>query len=1180
MLCVVFLLVLFTFGALCRLGRSDPEAAVIDFTALFEIAAAGILLTSFCAILLLEASKFGLVALIVCMLFCCASFLGLRRRSIIANISAIRLRLQPDLPKATMLLVLLGAVVLRFPPSNYFAGGQDQGIYVNMGNHFALNGEVFVHDDMPQLLHSNERLSEFYRKHTYSGLDKRDEIPFARELLPGLYFDHENSSIFVPQFYHLHPLWLAISHLLFGEANTTLILLPFSLLCIVSVYLLAKTLTGSSAVGLISAAMLAANPAHSYFAKFPVSETVAGAFVLIAFYFFARAHEKNSYYLTLSALAFGAAFFTRISGFMILCCILPGLALRICQLSGARARSLLFFALGLVALFAWSFYHGLKFSFPYSRHIYYENLKITGDIYTAGILFVTACTLIPVFAFGAGHFVQGTLRKTWHFLASHRSAIAAGVLLLLGGCIGYKGYQLGFTETYLHHPYFGKRWHLAAKGFESLFRYNPVVLARFLTPLGTLFFVVGLYAFLKRSFYSRSYLLPTGLMLALLLFHTLRNFVAGNYYYYTRYLCSELLPLAIICSAFGFWMIVRKVPHAARVLITVLFLAGTLIPSTVRALGHVGESDLDGFYQSLAELNRMMPDDAVVVLDSRGMPYEIVALPLILSFNRRVMIYRFDELLRAHHMNQAFGSLSEQGVPVYMISAQTGWTKMPFFEHIHRAVAPQKRLQLTKGQTFPSWKYSKQPPALRLHLYRFNKQAEHAAIKREPRLDDRIMVGAHYYLWHPEHFISGEYTRAKLLPPQEPLLGKYSSTDVKVAEQHIEWASRYGVDFFTLDYWPNQPKYHSRIDSTFLKAKNIGDIKFCIFYETQDLHFVSRWGATVFTEEAVEQFASDLERFSEKYFNHPSYLKIDNRPVVLLYLSRTFAKHYDLAIQRAREAAKAKGFDVYFIGDEIFWDVTQERRDENSFRVKSTRPQVERIKLFDAITSYNLYTRRYKRHAGYEGLKQFIIDGRKLFEKYIEAVPPSIPVIPVVLPGYNDRAVKGRKNHVMPRMTSPGGPEGEFFALGIEELAKPLLHPNLNMFFITSWNEWKEDTSIEPVKSSPATSKDISESGRFYTQGYEYRGYEFAYLETLRNHVIAVSGKVVNAKNEPIAGAAVVAWKDGKPAASTVSHSDGHFTLSRHRMPPGSYFVGISKHEMLPVNVNADTTLTNVILHK
>ena len=70
--------------------------------------------------------------------------------------------------------------------------------------------------------------------------------------------------------------------------------------------------------------------------------------------------------------------------------------------------------------------------------------------------------------------------------------------------------------------------------------------------------------------------------------------------------------------------------------------------------------------------------------------------------------------------------------------------------------------------------------------------------------DDQILVGAHYHVWYARNFSQGTL-RDRLDPPQQPVLGRYDSTDPTTAEQHIAWCSQYGIDFLTLDWWPNRP---------------------------------------------------------------------------------------------------------------------------------------------------------------------------------------------------------------------------------------------------------------------------------------------------------------------------------------------------------------------------------------
>src|SRR3546814_10712170 len=82
-----------------------------------------------------------------------------------------------------------------------------------------------------------------------------------------------------------------------------------------------------------------------------------------------------------------------------------------------------------------------------------------------------------------------------------------------------------------------------------------------------------------------------------------------------------------------------------------------------------------------------------------------------------------------------------------------------------------------------------------------------------------------------------------------------------------------------------------------------------------------------------------------------SDLRVDGRPVVILYLTRVLVGDVAGAMAEVREMWRARGHDPYVIADEVFWNVTADRRPA-SF---TTRPQESRIRLFDAITSYNPY---------------------------------------------------------------------------------------------------------------------------------------------------------------------------------------------------------------------------------
>ncbi len=435
-----------------------------------------------------------------------------------------------------------------------------------------------------------------------------------------------------------------------------------------------------------------------------------------------------------------------------------------------------------------------------------------------------------------------------------------------------------------------------------------------------------------------------------------------------------------------------------------------------------------------------------------------------------------------------------------------------------------------------------------------------------PINDQRYLVGAYYYGWYPSNFNQG-YLREKLNPPQLPVLGRYDSLDPKVAEQHIAWASRYGLDFLALDLWPRRSHSWRSIEQGFLKARNIGDIDFCIFLETQNFPVRHCSGVSVFWDPVkFNGLVHEVKVIAKKFFDHPSYLRIKGRPVLMLYLTRLWSGYYKEAMARIRGELAKMGYDPFIIADEIFWEVVP-AKDAVKTGAQGPKggncprsvipPQVERIRLFDAITPYNMYESGDKRQVGYGGESEHFPAISHMYQMYQKAVGP-VMIVPNVFPGFNDRGTRLKDNHyAIPRQSEPGGPEGSFFSLAFDKLAFPFMDKRLNMVMVTSFNEWNEDTNIEPVKTAPATSRDQSESGTAYTQGYAYEGYGAKHLEVLRDRMCAVSGRVLDEEGRPVRGALVRASFWGWVLAHSYSDSMGYYTLSRKKLPAGSYRISL-----------------------
>src|SRR5439155_21304674 len=109
-------------------------------------------------------------------------------------------------------------------------------------------------------------------------------------------------------------------------------------------------------------------------------------------------------------------------------------------------------------------------------------------------------------------------------------------------------------------------------------------------------------------------------------------------------------------------------------------------------------------------------------------------------------------------------------------------------------------------------------------------------------------------------------------------------------------------------------------------------------------------------------------------------------------------------------------------------------------------------------------------------------------------------------PGFNDTAV--RSGHpAAPRYLTdvPGAAEGSLFSSELSQAALPSLDPAANnILMVSTFNEWHEDTQIEPTIIAGGTTVDDSGTKAF-TQGHSYSGYGDLYLDPLRQATVPVA---------------------------------------------------------------------------
>jgi len=298
--------------------------------------------------------------------------------------------------------------------------------------------------------------------------------------------------------------------------------------------------------------------------------------------------------------------------------------------------------------------------------------------------------------------------------------------------------------------------------------------------------------------------------------------------------------------------------------------------------------------------------------------------------------------------------------------------------------------------------------------------------------NDSYLIGAYYYPWYGSNrrHWQGGYTGT-------PLLGEYDSASQEVINQHIDWASGHGIDFFALSWWgPDSPE-NAVIQNAFVKSDLIGDMRFAILYES--IGRLNHIGRKIDLNDPTNRqiLLDDLTFIQKTYWKHPQYLRINGKPVIFLYFTRGFTGDVAGALKAARDKLKEAGDDVYIIGDEVFWNT--------SYPMESAH-----WGGLDAVTTYLMYD--FVPDSALNFTSRVHIEYRQWNKR---ARQMGVSFIPNILPGFNDNAAfpQGKR--------PPLDKTTDLFQLQVD-MAFAQLDPGINMLMITSWNEWHEFTTIEP----------------------------------------------------------------------------------------------------------------------
>jgi hypothetical protein len=310
------------------------------------------------------------------------------------------------------------------------------------------------------------------------------------------------------------------------------------------------------------------------------------------------------------------------------------------------------------------------------------------------------------------------------------------------------------------------------------------------------------------------------------------------------------------------------------------------------------------------------------------------------------------------------------------------------------------------------------------------------------------------------------WKRVEPWPERRPAIGWYDEGTPEVADWHIKYALDHGINGFIYCWYraDYEPKIEQRlghaIHEGLFNAKYRDAFKFTIMWEN---------GCAKGVKNEADLLDNVLPFWIKNYFTHPSYLKIDNRPVLIVWQPRILLAELGgpektkVALDKMREQCRKAGF--------------------NGLRVIACMDAAQ-VKLgadiaasgWDAVTGYGLSPAGVKT-VGEDPAGLSYRDHADVLSRYRQtwidrdACTGAVPDIPNVVMGWDERPwgrVK-RGNHSYVK-----DPKAENFEAACRDAkalvdAKPAGRWDSKIVVFDNWTEFGEGHYIEPTTGTGFT---------------------------------------------------------------------------------------------------------------
>jgi Glycosyltransferase WbsX len=357
-------------------------------------------------------------------------------------------------------------------------------------------------------------------------------------------------------------------------------------------------------------------------------------------------------------------------------------------------------------------------------------------------------------------------------------------------------------------------------------------------------------------------------------------------------------------------------------------------------------------------------------------------------------------------------------------------------------------------------------------------------------LDGTYQVGAYYFPgFHPDPRVSIDHgpgwTEWELLrraepkfpghrQPKIPLWGFEDESKPDVFAKKIAAAADHGLTHFLFDwYWYDGPFLNGALDSGYLQAPNNRRLKFALMWANHDWFDIQpaklHGPGTLLHPGVVNRdvFETVTDHVIEKYFKHPSYWTIDNRPYFSVYeLFRLVnglggPEATRAALDHFREKTKRAGFAGLHL-NAVMWGVQILPGEQNIQNVAQLLAALN----FDSVTSY-VWIHHVKLPDFPVTSYEYAMAGMEQYSSKAGG-ETGLPYFPNVTMGWDASPRTCQSdlfiNRSYPFMPTLGGNTPAAFETALRRV-KSYLDRNESarrICTLNAWNEWTEGSYLEP----------------------------------------------------------------------------------------------------------------------